>query len=1169
MRLMPVFIQIFLQCTNYNNYHNYSSSRRPGLVRLGSAFNPLEYYCRTFKSCASVMGGVRRITDTLEKPETDDRSYRVIELPNKLEALLVHDPNTDKASASLNVNVGNFADDEAMPGMAHAVEHLLFMGTEKYPVENDYSSYLSSNSGYSNAYTAATQTNYFFECAAVHESRPATPNGESTAPKPITNGTVNGTVNGAGPATNGAASGTTRGPLYGALDRFAQFFVKPLFLENTLDREMRAVDSENKKNLQSDVWRLSQLAKSLSNPKHPYHHFSTGNLKTLKEEPEKRGVKIRDEFIKFYEKHYSANLMKLVVLGREPLEELEDWVVELFSDVENKNLPEQRWDDKPTLTPDQLQNEIFAKPVMESRSLEITFPWQDEEPLYETQPSRYISHLIGHEGPGSILAFLKDKGLANSLSAGLHPICPGSAFFEIDISLTPEGLEKYREVVKYVFQYISLIKENPPVEWMHDEIRNMAEVDFRFRQKSPASRFTSQTSSVMQKPLPREWLLSGPSKLRKFDPKAIVQALQFLRHDNFRLMIVSQEYPGDWTEKERWYGTEYKVQKIPIEVQEDFRAALSASPGERPADLHLPHKNEFIPTRLDVDKVQVNQPAKVPKLLRNDELMRLWWKKDDAFWVPKANVYVLLRNALTYATPANYVKTVLFTALVKDALTTYSYDAEISGLVYGVAANMLGIDVVVHGYNDKMAVLLEKILVTLRDLEVREDRFDIIKERMTRKYKNWDYQQPYHQIGDFTRWLINERAWMTHQYAAELPHITVQDLRSFIPQLLAQTHIEILAHGNLYKDEAKKIGHLVESTLKPRSLPTQQWQLRRNVILPPGSNAIFKQTLKDPENVNHGLEYFIHIGSIQALELRGLLQLFAQITEEPAFDQLRTKEQLGYVVWSGVRPAATTMGYRVLIQSERDPDYLETRVDAFLVKVRKDLEAMSTEDFEGHKRSLIAKRLETLKNLDSETGRLWGYINGEYFNFYQVDHDVQQIREISRQDLIAFFDHYIDPASPTRAKLSIHLEAQATSEQAESSPEEQRSQFVGLLEQVLPSLGVEIQPEPLAKAFADVDISNTDKVIEATKSYLSASEPAPRIAEVVTQLREAVPQILTALKIPPPVVQNGDEAAEVSVKGPAPSLITDVHKWKAGLQVSKGPVSVVDLKELEEVEAKL
>ena len=77
------------------------------------------------------MQPVERLADKLEAPSLDDRSYRVIRLPNKLEALLVHDPETDKASASVNVKVGSFSDADDMPGMAHAVEHLLFMGTKK------------------------------------------------------------------------------------------------------------------------------------------------------------------------------------------------------------------------------------------------------------------------------------------------------------------------------------------------------------------------------------------------------------------------------------------------------------------------------------------------------------------------------------------------------------------------------------------------------------------------------------------------------------------------------------------------------------------------------------------------------------------------------------------------------------------------------------------------------------------------------------------------------------------------------------------------------------------------------------------------------------------------------------------------------------------------------
>jgi insulysin len=331
---------------------------------------------------------VERVTDKLETPSLDDRSYRVIRLTNQLEALLVHDAETDKASAAMDVNVGNFSDEDEMPGMAHAVEHvsraptmrrgdivlltdigcfqLLFMGTKKYPVENAYNQYLSAHSGYSNAYTGATSTNYFFELGAK-----STDEGDLTE---------------------------ANSPLYGALDRFAQFFIEPLFLSSTLDRELKAVDSENKKNLQNDQWRLHQLTKSLSNPKHPYCHFSTGNYEVLKTLPESKGVDVRAKFMDFHGKHYSANRMKLCVLGREPLDLLESWVVEFFSSVPNKNLPQNRWESEQPFPKDFLGIQCFAKPVMDSRELNLFFPFLDEEFLYESQPSRY--HHVVHQVQG-------------------------------------------------------------------------------------------------------------------------------------------------------------------------------------------------------------------------------------------------------------------------------------------------------------------------------------------------------------------------------------------------------------------------------------------------------------------------------------------------------------------------------------------------------------------------------------------------------------------------------------------------------------------------------------------------------------------------------------------------------------------------------------------------
>lgn len=773
----------------------------------------------------------------------------------------------------------------------------------------------------------------------------------------------------------------SKAPLYGALDRFSQFFVDPLFLEDTLDRELRAVDSENKKNLQSDPWRLMQLSKSLSSPEHPFHKFSTGNYKVLHDDPIGRGVKIRDEFIKFYQKHYSANRMKLAVLGRESLCELQDWVQELFSDVKDQNLPQLRWDGIPAYREEDLRTQTFAKPVMDQRNLDIYFEYPDEEDLYASRPGRYISHLIGHEGPGSILAYIKAKGWANGLSAGAVPQCPGTAFFSIGVRLTESGLKNYHEIVKIVFQYIAMVKERPPQEWIVDEMSRLAEVDFKYRQKIPASKTTSMLSGQMQKDYPRDQLLSAQALIRQFNPEAIKRGLEHLNPDNFRIRIVSQEFPGTWDKKEKWYGTEYRYEKIPSDFMQEIRAAAHASVSERPAELYWPAVNEFIPQRLDVEKKDVKEPAVAPKLIRNDENIRTWWKKDDQFWVPKASVNVLLRSPLMNPTPYMAVMGQVYKELVEDSLTEYSYDAELAGLDYGISLHSQGMDVAVSGYNDKMAVLLEKVLISIRDLAVKDERFDIIKERLLRGYKNFEYTEPFRQINSYTRWLVSDRHMINFQLLEELKTVTAEDVRQFFPQMLKQMHLEILVHGNLYKEDALRITNLIESTTRSRPLPASQWPTRRCIMLYEGSDYRYERVLKNPDNINHCVEYMIFVGDSKDMPLRAKLLLLAQMADEPVFNTLRTKEQLGYVVGSNAMILSTVAAWRIVVQSEKDCGYLEKRIDQFLIGFEDTIREMPDDEFEAHKIGLINKRLEKLKNLNQETGRFWHHITDEMFHF--------------------------------------------------------------------------------------------------------------------------------------------------------------------------------------------
>ncbi|KAK9476376.1 Metalloenzyme, LuxS/M16 peptidase-like protein [Lipomyces japonicus] len=1033
------------------------------------------------------------IASDLERPELDNRSYRVIKLENELEALLIHDPDTDKASAALDVNVGSFSDPKELQGLAHFCEHLLFMGTEKYPKENDYSEYLSSHAGHSNAYTDSNDTNYYFEVG--HEF------------------------------------------LEGALDRFAQFFIAPLFSADGKDREIRAVDSENKKNLQSDNWRLHQLDRSLSNPDHPYSNFSTGNLETLEYNPTNLGIDVRDELLKFHKKYYSANIMKLVVLGRESLDELQDWAVEKFSAVGNSQIDPPRFKGHP-LTEKELQKQIFAKPVMDEKALDLTFIFPDQRPLYKSHPSHYYSHLIGHEGPGSILEYLKSQSWANGLSAGSSHISDGAEIFNISVDLTTEGLKQYEKVIVTVFQYLQLLQQTDPQQWVYEELRDVAASNFRFRQKSPASSTTSRLAAIMQNPLPREWLLSGPTLYREFDAKEIAESAKYFDPEAFRFTLISQEHPGDWNKTEKWYGTEYKIENISKQLLSELKNIPVND------ELYLPAKNEFIATNFEVEKKEVETPSKNPVLLRNTEGLKLWFKKDDTFWVPKANVYIALRNPLANATPANNIKTRLIVDLISDSLSAYTYAANIAGLNYRFGMSSEGLYIGTDGYNHKMVTLLRKILEEIRDFKVSAKRFKVIKEKLLREYKNFDYTVPYHQIGYYTSYLFSEKIWLNEEKISELESTNWEDVQNFIPELLNQFDSEVLVHGNLVKDDALIISKLVDETLKHKSLPKSLKILPRSLILPEAGQYSFKRENKDSKNLNSCIEYYTQIGEISNERQRVVLSLLAQIGSEPAFNQLRTKEQLGYVVFSGVRQTRTQTGYRVLIQSEKTSEYLESRVDNYFGVLKKFIENLSDEEFQKHVKSLINKRLEKLKNLSEETNRYWNHIQSGYYDFYRNTNEATLLPLITKDEVLELFNEYVHPSSKTRSKVIVELKSQC----APPLPE---------LSQIIKSnIGEfwKINELPVDKVPSDEQIKKlaSDDAIDGFKEYFSG-----------------IGQEGAWEKFGLEFVQQQVKLSQEPVPNPEQVGIADVTIFKAALQVSAAPSPVTDLSTFKVLDAKL
>uniref|UniRef100_A0A3B3I270 Insulin-degrading enzyme n=1 Tax=Oryzias latipes TaxID=8090 RepID=A0A3B3I270_ORYLA len=912
---------------------------------------------------------VRKVVSGVISSSEDRRTYRGLELSNALKVLLISDPATDKASAALDVHTGSLSDPDSVPGLAHFCEHMLFLGTEKYPKENEYSQFLSQHGGSDNAFTSSDHTNYFFDVSHEH--------------------------------------------LQGALDRFAPFFLCPLFDESCKDRELNAVDSEYRKNLMNDDRRLFQLEKATCDPNHPFRKFRTGNKLTLETRPCEEGIDVRQELLKFHSTYYSANLMGLCVLGRESLDELTSMVVKLFGEVENKNVPVPEFPEHP-FQEEHLRRIYKVVPVKDIRRLYVTFPIPDLHKYYKSKPGQYLGHLIGHEEPGSLFAELKAKGWVDGLLAGQKEDVRGFMFFKVRMNLTEEGLLHVDDIVLHLFQYIHKLHTEGPQEWIFEEYKDLKEVAFRFCDKERPRDYAYRVAGSLHY-YPIEEVLSGKFTMDQFRPDLIQTVLQKLTPDNVRVTVVSKSFEGQTDRTEEWYGTQYKEEAIPDEVIQKW-----SNPGLNP-NFRLPTKNDFIPSNFETFPVEEDAPA-VPTLIKNTDLSRLWFKQDDTFRLPKLCQYFAFFSRHLYTDPLHWNLTDMFIRLLKDDLNEYTYAAELAGLKYDISPQRNAITLSVRGYSDKQHILLQKIIEKMVSFQINQTRFDIIKEEYSRHLSNFRAERPITHAAFNVRLLMTELAWTKEELIEALDDVSLPRLQAFRAQLLSRLHIEALIHGNITKESALRMVQMVEDTLTEHAhtkpLPPNQLVFFREVQMPDGGWFVHQQ--RNEVHKDCSIEIYYQT-DMQSTHSNMLLELLCQIIKEPCYNTLRTKEQLGYSVSSGARRADGVQGLRISIQSKQAPHYLESRVEAFLLSMEKLLEEMSEEAFQKHIQALAIRRLDKPKKLSAECAKHWGEITSRQYQFDRDNMEVEHLKTLRKDNILDFFSEQLTTRSPKRRKLSVHI----------------------------------------------------------------------------------------------------------------------------------------------------
>ncbi|XP_049883205.1 insulin-degrading enzyme [Pectinophora gossypiella] len=907
--------------------------------------------------------------DDIVKSSQDKREYRGLELTNRLKVLLVSDPSTDKSAVAVDVNIGYLSDPEELPGLAHFCEHMLFLGTTKYPEENEYNKYLSEHGGSANASTSSDHTTYYFDILPQY--------------------------------------------LKPAMDIFAQFFISPLFTESATGRELSAVNSEHEKNTQSDTWRLDQLNKSTANPAHPYHKFGTGNKETLETIPKQKNIDVRKELLKFHKEWYSSNIMTLVVLGKESLDELEAMVVPLFSQVEDKSVTAPTWPEHPF--PAELRRKrAYCLPVKDLRSLSIDFPIPDYRKHYKSAPSHYLSHLLGHEGAGSLLSALKARGWCNSLVGGTRIGARGFGFFGVQVDLTEQGVEHIDDIVCLVFQYISMLRATGPQRWVWEEQRDLMAMEFRFKDSQEPRSLAVGHVHILQE-FPMEDVLSAYYLMSEWRPELIDELLALLTPDNVRVGIVAQQFGDKCTMTEPWYGTKYLQEDISEEKIKEWKNAQPIK------ELHLPPPNEFIPSKLDMETSHdATVDAVAPVIVKDTPLMRLWFKQDREFMLPKAFITFDLVSPLAYSEPTNCNLTSIWVLLLRDSLQQFAYSAELAGLRWSLANAKYGLSVTVDGYDDKQHVLLEKIVDHIVSFKADPQRFEIMKENHIRAIKNFEAEQPYQHAVYQQALCLSDVVWTRCQLLDAAKNVTPAMLDEFAAMLIRKVHVEGLMMGNLTRERAIKLADTIENKLPKDATPllAQQLLLYREIELEKGASY-----LRETENTVHksSCTSLYYSCGVRAARPNVALELLAQATHERCFNTLRTQEQLGYIVFSGLRRSNGVQGLRVIVQSDRHPQYLETRMEAFLAGVQEYLEKMTEEEFLKHRAALAAQKLEKPKRLASKASQLWNEITAQVYNFDRAKVEVEQLNTITKEELMQFYMKHIHASSADRQKLAVYI----------------------------------------------------------------------------------------------------------------------------------------------------
>ena len=854
-------------------------------------------------------------TQLVQSP-ADHRRYHALTLNNGLRVLLVEQADAEKSAAAMSVNVGHFDDPTDREGLAHFLEHLVFLGSRQFPEPGDYAQFISAHGGSHNAWTGTEHSCFYFD---IEDDAFAT-----------------------------------------GLERFADMLGAPLFAEASVHKERQAIEAEFSMKLKDDGRRIYQAHKETINPDHPFAKFSVGNLQTLDDRPHQSAQQAVQQF---YQQQYSASRMCLVLVSAFPIEHQQALAEQYFQQLP-AHLPAKAALTAPLYQREHLGIQLNIQPHKPTQRLVLSFALPDIQPWYPYKVVSFLAHLIGDEGPGSLLSGLKQQGLVNALSAGGGIDGSNYKDFTLAFELTHAGMAQRDLILQTCFAFFALLRQQPFPLQLFQERQRLIQWSFTYQEPRASLQLASDLAVNLQH-YPQHDYIFGDYRMETPSESLYRQLLSYFRADNLRVMLIAPEVSV--SQQARWYHTPYSVEPLATELLANL-AEQQPIPG-----YHLPTPNPYLVGQLQLIALNAHQAQ--PVQLVNSADLSLWFKADTDFHSPKGHIFVQLTLPNTVQDLTQLALTKLWLELFLDRINEQFYPATTAGLSYNLYVQQHGLTLHSSGLSANQIALLQDLLTELGDLSFAEDRFVELQFQLVRHWRGQISGKPISQLFSQLSSLLQPLNPETQQLAQLLEQSSFAQFNTFCQQIMQQVHVETLMLGNWHAADAS----LLEKMLRKwqQQINSPGGRLPRQSYSTQNSGPVWLE--QQLQHDDQALVIYLPAKDRSAASMAKFMLANHLISPE-YFHALRTEQQLGYLVGTGYVPMNQKPGMAFYVQSPKTAAadlYYATVI--FYRKFLEELPEIPLSEFDQIKTSLIAQIRERDTSLASRAKRLWLAIGqGDY-----------------------------------------------------------------------------------------------------------------------------------------------------------------------------------------------